>query len=88
METLANNLRYLRAKRQYTQERVAENLIVTRACYAKYEEGRSEPPLVIMQRIANFYDISIDVLLGIDLRHINVYRLNDLQKALYVLMHP
>ena len=86
MEMLSNNLRYLRAKRGYTQQRVADNLIITRGCYAKYEEGISEPPLVILQRIAQFYDVSIDVLLQADLRGINPYRLNDLQKTLYLLI--
>lgn len=86
MEMLTNNLRYLRAKRGYTQQRIADNLIITRGCYAKYEEGISEPPLVILQRIAHFYDISIDVLLQADLRCINPYRLNDFQKTLYLLI--
>jgi transcriptional regulator with XRE-family HTH domain len=86
MDMLTNNLRYLRAKRGYTQQRVADNLIITRGCYAKYEEGIAEPPLITLQRIAQFYDVSIDVLLQADLRHINPYGLNDLQKALHVLI--
>ena len=88
MEMLTNNLRYLRAKRGYTQQRVADNLIITRGCYAKYEEGIAEPPLATLQRIAHFYDVNIDVLLQADLRSINPYGLNDLQKALYVLLNP
>lgn len=86
MSILADNLRYLRAKRGYTQQRVADNLVITRGCYAKYEDGVSEPPLVILQKISHFYDVSIDILLQVEVRMVDPHELYALQRVLEVMV--
>ena len=68
MSFLADNLRYLRAKQNCSQLQVANELVISRGRYAKYEEGMAEPPLAIMQRISNYFKISIDLLISIDVR--------------------
>jgi len=62
MSFLSDNLRYLRAKQNYSQLKVANELVISRGRYAKYEDGMAEPPLAIMQRISNYFKISIDLL--------------------------
>jgi transcriptional regulator with XRE-family HTH domain len=70
MSVLSENLRYLRAVMGVSQKKLAGELIITRGRLAKYEEGKSEPPFDIMLRISNYFHISIDILLLIDIKKI------------------
>ena len=70
MSILSDNMRYLRAQRKLSQQRVADDLIITRGRYAKYEDGVSEPPLSLLQNIARYFQVSIDLLLAVDLRRV------------------
>ena len=68
MSKLSDNLRFLRAGKQLSQQKVADLLIITRVRYAKYEDGTSEPPIEILMRISKYFIISIDLLVAVDLR--------------------
>jgi len=70
MSIFSENIRLLRAEKKLSQQKVAEALIITRAALSKYEEGKSEPPLDVLGRIARYYHVSIDVLIGVDLRKV------------------
>ncbi len=60
----------MRAQRSLSQQKVADALIITRGRYAKYEDGASDPPLEILQRIAHYFQVSIDLLISVDLRKV------------------
>ncbi len=68
MSKLSDNLRFLRAGKQLSQQKVADLLIITRVRYAKYEDGTSEPPIEILMRISKYFSVSIDLLVAVDLR--------------------
>jgi len=68
MSKLSDNLRFLRARKQLSQQKVADLLMITRVRYAKYEDGTSEPPIEILMRISKYFSISIDLLVAVDLR--------------------
>ncbi|MBC8644632.1 XRE family transcriptional regulator [Flavobacterium lindanitolerans] len=70
MSILSENLRYLRAQRGLSQQRVADDLILTRARYSKYEEAAAEPPLEVLLRISRYFQISIDLILSLDVRKV------------------
>lgn len=70
MSYLAENIRYLRRELKVSQQKVADDLSITRGRYAKYEDGASEPPLEILLKIARYYHVSIDLLVSVDLRRI------------------
>jgi len=72
MSILSENLRYLRAQKKCAQQHVANQLIIGRGRYAKYEDGKSEPPLDILQRISHFFEVSIDMLIAVDLRDVPI----------------
>lgn len=57
-------LRELRKKKGCTQKEVADHLNLTRASYGHYETGHVEPSTIIIQRLADFYNVSVDLLLG------------------------
>lgn len=68
MSILSENMRYLRAQRKYAQQKIADDLLITRGRYAKYEDGATEPPIEILIRISKYYRVSIDLLVGVDVR--------------------
>ncbi len=72
MSLFSDNIRYLRLQKNISQEKLAEELLITRARYVKYESGTSEAPYDILKRIAHYFKVSIDLLLGVDLRKIDM----------------
>lgn len=68
MSILSDNMRFLRGKQKLSQQKVADELKITRGRYAKYEDGSSEPPIEILQRISKFFHVSIDLMVGVDVR--------------------
>jgi len=66
----SRNLKHLRKKRELTQQKLADALIITRARLAKYEEGKSEPPIEILKRFAHFFNVSIDLMVSVDLEKV------------------
>ncbi|WP_226064545.1 XRE family transcriptional regulator [Kaistella polysaccharea] len=67
MSILSENMRYLRGQQKYSQQKIADDLLITRGRYAKYEDGSSEPPIEILLRISKYYRITIDLLVALDL---------------------
>ena len=62
--SLSENIRSLRKQRKMTQEKLAEALGVTVGAVYKWESGQSQPELNLLVEMADFFDISVDVLLG------------------------
>lgn len=69
-----NNLKLLRTQKGVTQKEVAETLGINRTTYVKYENGSSEPDNKMLFALSDYYDVSIDYLLGkTDLRNYSDY---------------
>ena len=66
---LSGNIRALRKERGLTQEQLAEVLGVTVGAVHKWESGLNMPDILLLIRMADFFDTSVDALLG--------YRMND-----------
>ncbi len=54
----------LRKERSISQKELAKYLNVSQAQISKYESGANEPDLATLIKIADFFNISIDELLG------------------------
>lgn len=65
---LAKNVRTFRKQLSLTQEQLAEVLGVTAGAVYKWEAGLSVPDLMLIVEMADFFDISVDVLLGCESR--------------------
>ncbi|MBR5730627.1 MAG: helix-turn-helix domain-containing protein [Firmicutes bacterium] len=61
---LAENIRAFRKERRLTQEQFAEVLGVTTGAVYKWESGLSVPELDLIVEMADFFDTSVDVMLG------------------------
>jgi len=68
MSIFSDNIRFLRAKKKITQQDLADTLIITRSRYVSYEDGRSEPPIEVLVKISKFFNISIDLMVSVDIR--------------------
>ena len=62
--SLSKNIRSFRKQRKMTQEKLAEALGVTVGAVYKWESGQSQPELNLLVEMADFFDTSVDVLLG------------------------
>lgn len=58
------NLKKLRQQENLTQEQVAKIINKTAVAYGYYESGRNEPDLKTLQKLADFYEVSLDYLCG------------------------
>ena len=63
--TICDNLKELRKKKNNTQEDLADFLIISIAAVSKWERGESYPDIELLPRIAAYYDVSVDDLLGV-----------------------
>lgn len=54
----------LREKRGLTQEELSSKLGISRAALSHYETNRREPDYETLRNIANYFDITLDYLLG------------------------
>lgn len=59
-----NNLRALRQEKLLTIAKTAESLGIPFETYRSYEIGRNQADYDTLIRIAEFYDVSVDYLLG------------------------
>ena len=57
-------IRSLREDRDLTQTQIAQMLGMSQTGYSKYETGENDIPTAILIKLANFYNTSIDYLLG------------------------
>ncbi len=57
-------IRDLREDRDLNQTAVAKMLGMSQTGYSKYETGENDIPTCILIKLANFYNTSIDYLLG------------------------
>jgi transcriptional regulator with XRE-family HTH domain len=60
----SQRLEQLRLKKELTQQQMADILGVTRQAYGNYESGKREPDFSTLTRLANFFGVSVDYLLG------------------------
>jgi transcriptional regulator with XRE-family HTH domain len=64
IETLAIRLRQWRKERGLSQIQVATYCDITEHAYQNYELRKQQPRLEILCRIADFYGVSLDYLVG------------------------
>lgn len=59
-----DRLRNLRKNFKKTQQQVASLLGITQQAYAAYENDVSHPPKDVLEKLADYFDVSVDYLLG------------------------
>ncbi|MED0677687.1 MULTISPECIES: helix-turn-helix domain-containing protein [Aneurinibacillus] len=62
--TLGERIKYLREKNGYAQKFVAEKIGVRNNTLSSYESDKRQPDYDTLQKIADFFEVSVDYLLG------------------------
>ena len=65
MEIFAKRMRELRKEKNVSQSQLAEALGVNQKTISSYERNYYEPPQEILVKIAEFFGVSVDYLLGL-----------------------
>ena len=58
------NIRNLREDNDKKQQELADYLNVEQTTYSKYELGKINIPIEVFIKLADFYDVSIDYIVG------------------------
>lgn len=59
-----NRIKELRTQRKITQEELGNIINVQKAAVSKYELGRAVPSTDVLTKLANYFNVSVDYLLG------------------------
>ncbi len=59
-----DNIRNLREDIDQTQTQLAEYLNVKQTTYSKYELGKINIPVEVLIKLADYYDVTIDYIVG------------------------
>lgn len=63
-DEFAMRLERLRKEKDFTQAEIADRIGIYRGTYNAYEIGKNTPPISVLVRIADIYNVSLDYLLG------------------------
>ncbi|CAI3547727.1 helix-turn-helix domain-containing protein [Clostridium neonatale] len=64
MATFSERLRELRKENRITQQELADKFFITKSAVSKYENGVNTPENKLLQDLADYFNVSIDYLLG------------------------
>jgi transcriptional regulator with XRE-family HTH domain len=64
MGKISDNIKYLRKKQGLTQQQFADAMQIKRSLVGAYEEERAEPKYDLLQKFAEFFELSIDELIN------------------------
>lgn len=78
---LPENLKKYRIIKDLTQEEVAEFLGITAQSVSKWERGESYPDITFLPALANIFETSVDLLIGMDTIRAEETRYNIHKKA-------
>ncbi|MBP7462778.1 MAG: helix-turn-helix transcriptional regulator [Bacteroidales bacterium] len=75
----SNNLKLLRKRRKRTQDDVAFTLKMKRSTYSGYENEIAQPGMEALVQLSNYYGLSIDTLLKVDLTALSESQLRQIE---------
>jgi transcriptional regulator with XRE-family HTH domain len=77
MHTFQERLKDLRIEHGYLQQELASILNMSTSAYGYYEQGRNEPSLETLKKVAETFGVSTDYLLGLTNTASTNYEFND-----------
>ncbi|MBR1529746.1 MAG: helix-turn-helix transcriptional regulator [Oscillospiraceae bacterium] len=64
IESFAQKLAQARKEAGYTQRQIADIIKISKSTIASYETGRTQPDIETLGKLADFYAVSLDWLVG------------------------
>ncbi|EDS72973.1 DNA-binding helix-turn-helix protein [Anaerofustis stercorihominis DSM 17244] len=77
MSIFSDNLKKFRKLKNFKQKEIAEMLEIDTSTYSNYENGKREPNILTIKKIAKILNVSGDDLLGIKSKEKNKHFLNN-----------
>ncbi|MDP4222620.1 MAG: helix-turn-helix domain-containing protein [Bacteroidota bacterium] len=77
----ASNIKFLRKRRDRTQDDVAVALNLKRSTLSGYENGVAQPGIDILISFSGYFNMSIDTLLKIDMTELSESQLGELERG-------
>ncbi len=74
MKKISKNIAHLRHLKGISQEYLANDLNITRSRLSSWEEHRAEPPIDLIVKLSEYFTVSIDSMLKIDLTKVKDLR--------------
>jgi transcriptional regulator with XRE-family HTH domain len=78
---IRENLKLLRKRLKRSQEEVARALGITRSAYNSYENGIAEPGITLIIKLSEYFSVSVDKLLKVDLATLPESVLSQIEKG-------
>lgn len=79
---LSSNIKFLRKRKNFSQEEMALALESKRSVLNSYENNIASPPIDMAMRISDYFRISLDTLLRIDLTRLPESKVGELERGL------
>lgn len=64
MAELSAQFKKIRTEKGLTQKQVADGIGITEQAYQRYEYGKTVPSALVLISLADYFDISLDYLVG------------------------
>lgn len=64
MATFSERLKQLRKDKKLTQKELAQKFFLDDSSISKYENGKAVPETELLQSLSDFFEVSVDYLLG------------------------
>lgn len=82
MNILSSRLKQLREEKEVMQKEIAAYLNISASAYGFYEQGKRTPTPEILSKLASYFNVTTDYLLGRDTtsNNVNYIELNDKDK--------
>jgi transcriptional regulator with XRE-family HTH domain len=77
----ASNIKLLRARKKISQEEVSKALEIPRSTYSGYENETAEPSLGMLSKMAAFFNVSVDKLLGLNLTALPELQIKEIESG-------
>ncbi|MCF6183796.1 MAG: helix-turn-helix domain-containing protein [Bacteroidales bacterium] len=77
MSYIGKNIRKIRISKKLTQTEFAELFDLKRTAVGSYEEGRAEPKIETLIKIADYYKLSLDQLLRKELTVNEIFKFRE-----------
>lgn len=74
------NIKFFREIKGISQNKLAEKLKISRTTYKSYENGRNQPNIVTLIKMADFFGVSVDTLIGHNAKIVDLQTVSKNQK--------
>lgn len=81
MSIFSQNIKLLRKRKRFTQDEVAQSLSMKRSTLSGYENEVAHPNMQVLVAFSDYFNVSIDTLIKVDLSKLAESQINQLERG-------